>query len=168
MTKLTKNTQNVIKGIHKFNDEIKTNPQLQDRLSRTRAWYAVKNENGTWSLGASKFIGYQGLNAEEYLKNSQNLDGRKTELHLSKWFTEVTDDELSEILWDKLAELLEPYGKEPNSAVRFSILDKDWDEQLTADGAEHQQRKIIELIIEISKTLSAENLKQLKLKLAGQ
>jgi len=160
MARLINSPDDAVRGIKTYNEELETSTGLRERLAYVRAWYAVKTKNG-WSFGPSKFIGYQDLTAKGYLGG--RLDGRKTEAQLMKWFQVVDDStELSDELYDALEEFLEGYGKEPSSAVRISVVDSNWDDALNEVGDADRNAKIVDLIVEVTRSLPALHLRSLR------
>jgi hypothetical protein len=88
-----------------------------------RSWYALWNEK-EWLFGPSKFVGYDNLNAKQYLESHRDgLDGRVTEGVLQKWSELV---ELGHPQYDELHAALDEFfarlGKKPNSLARISII----------------------------------------------
>lgn len=111
-------------AICRFEDELERNPELADRLAYARSWYAIENDtSGSWKFGPSKFVGYEGLDAESYLRLSNvGLDGKVTEHQLRRWFVELpTEDELHATLVDGLTDLLARYSKTPSMLMRISV-----------------------------------------------
>ena len=96
--------------------------EMADVMPYNRAWYAVRIEK-EWLFGPSKFVGYEDLNAKEYLKQANSLDGRVTEGVLEKWSEAVEEghpkyDELHTALNGFCAR----FGKKPNSLARISVV----------------------------------------------
>ena len=146
-------------NILKFEDELQGSSELQDRLSFARAWYAVRDEDGVWRFGPSKFIGYQKMTAKEYL-DGKARDGRRTEAQLAQWFTEVPDDtELYETLSDALFEVLAEYGKTPSSKMRISVPDQVYEASEYPDDSE---TTLTDLLIKVAKSLPKGEIKRLK------
>lgn len=127
---VTKSVQ-AVENIIRFQDELLSNKKqnaLVDTLSHFRAWYAIQH-NGQWIFGPSKFIGYVNFDAHAYGENNRQLDGRVTEVALRPWFQEINHSELSEELQEQLIEFLAPFGKQPNSLARISVLNESLGEQ---------------------------------------
>ena len=123
---LASNRAVVLSNIYRFEDEVRRTPGLADRLARFRAWYAAEGEDKQWRFGPSKFVGYEGLDGEEYLNLSRQklIDGRVTEQHLQdrQWFKEVNPGcQMYDLLAAKLSVFLRQYGKTPNRKMRISI-----------------------------------------------
>jgi len=124
------------------------NGDLRDRLPFARAWYTVRGDDGRWQFGPSKFIGYRGLSAADYVKESRELDGRRTERQLAQWFVTVSPrdpsyDELNEALGD----FLEGFSKAPSNLARINILRDETEQDETID------RAIVDLMIAVSRRL---------------
>ena len=78
-----------IENIRLYEECLASKPQMQDRIRRHAAWYAFR-EAGVWRFGPSKFVGYEGITAKDYLASAKgSLDGRETESRLKRWFTPV-------------------------------------------------------------------------------
>ena len=144
----------VLLSISRFEDEVRRSPELTNRLAYARAWYAHRDENGRWRFGPSKFIGYEGLTADEYMELSRRgLDGRRTETQLSQWFTEVhPSSELHEELGSLLSAMLAEYGKMPSRKMRISI-PNDLHDEIVVVGRCAQNDAILDLIVAVAETL---------------
>lgn len=113
--------KDAVANLHRFPEELKGSPSLQQRLPYARAWYAHRDELGRWQFGPSKFIGYFEMSAAEYL-NKEPRDGRQTERQLGLWFTEIdASDPLYDELSEQLRSFLGLYGKVPSSGHRISV-----------------------------------------------
>ena len=110
-------------AIHRFAEEIRRSPELARRLSHARSWYADQDKDGRWRFGPSKFVGYEGLDAETYLDlSNRGLDGRKTEPRLQRWFTELdSSTDLYACLIPQLSAFLTVHGKVPNMGMRINV-----------------------------------------------
>ncbi len=158
MTKLVSAFEPARQNIVGYPGFIKDNADLHNRLSKHRAWYAIK-ENGTWHFGNSKIIGYAGLTPEIYL--SEDHDGRQTEVVLQRWFKEVSSsDPLYDELWEALSEFLAGYGKTPSKLARINVpaTELNLDDEGQADA-------ICNLIFEVAKGLNAERIKTVRKRL---
>lgn len=163
MAKLINSPEDAVEGIKTFNEELKKSLGLQERLAYVRSWYAIKTENG-WAFGPSKFIGYQGLSADTYL--TVRLDGRKTEAQLANWFQAVDETTaLFDELEDALVDYLEGYGKEPSRISRISVIDSSWDASLDDGDENDRNAKIVDLLVEVARTLPAPYLRSLRAKI---
>ena len=165
MPRLINSPEDASLGIEAYNKEIEASNRLRERLAYVRAWYAVKTKNG-WSFGPSKFIGYQELTANDYLGGG--LDGRKTEARLAKWFQAVDDStELYDELYDALESFLAAYGKTPSSAVRINVVDSNYNDALDEVEDADRNARIVDLIIEVARSLPASHLRSLRDKLSA-
>src|SRR5437763_900159 len=81
MARLISSADRLQAGIKEYYDEAQ---EMADVMPYNRAWYAVRAKK-EWLFGPSKFVGYDDLNAKEYLKQANSLDGRVTEGVLEKW-----------------------------------------------------------------------------------
>jgi len=134
LPKLVHSPSQVIGNIANFETHA---PELIDRISNARAWYATKL-NGKWRFGHSKFIGYDGLSAKSYIKLSQELDGRVTEKRLSEWFVVLDPNtSLYREVRSALDEFLGRFGKTPNSLMRIAVLKDDVEAEVEAPPADN-------------------------------
>lgn len=155
MTLLVTSFLPVKQNILKYRDFINSHPALRDRLSKHRAWYAIK-ENGHWYFGNSKIIGYADLTPEIYL--SDDHDGRQTEAVLQKWFVEVDSGHpLHDDLWEALAGFLAEYGKSPSKLARINVPVSE-----VSTSETDRDDAICSLIIEIAKGLDSERIKTVR------
>ncbi|WP_313552386.1 hypothetical protein [Pseudomonas sp.] len=153
MSIIVSRVSQVIENILHFKEELDGNEALQDRLSYARAWYAHKDEEGKWLFAPSKFVGYRGMTAEEYM-NSDQRDGRITERKLAEWFTLLSEeDSLYGELSEHLSAFLSHYDKTPSAAMRINVTSKFY-EQYQTDDAVSSDRHIADFIIAIWPRLS--------------
>jgi hypothetical protein len=123
MTLVTSPDQ-VRENIHLYNDDASKFAVL---MPFARAWYALETKSG-WLLAPSKMIGYQNLNADEYLARHRDggtdlLDGRVTENVIQQWGELVEEGHpLYETLRQELNALCARFGKKPNKLARISIV----------------------------------------------
>lgn len=108
----------VINNVKAFNQGLEEGEDLEYQLSYFRAWYYVPKLD---MVGPSKFIGYKGMTANEYM-NSNDLDGKETVSRLGRWFKDL-DEEMPEFRYvDQLTErLLAKYSKRVNSVAWYNI-----------------------------------------------
>lgn len=111
------NYEDVIDCVRAFNKGVEEGADLEHQLSYFRSWYYIPELDAT---GPSKFIGYKGMTAAEYM-GSEDLDGRMTEPVLSRWF-DVLEEETPEATYVKklVEELLTRYNKVLNRVARFN------------------------------------------------
>ncbi|MBI4337332.1 MAG: hypothetical protein HY683_05840 [Chloroflexi bacterium] len=111
----------VIQSIKRFNEELPRSEGLQELLGYFRAWYYSPELD---QVGPSKFAGYKGMNAAEYLANNREeggLDGTSTEPELAKWFDRLGDASPESLYVAGLVErLVSRYERWPNRASRFN------------------------------------------------
>lgn len=152
MSKMVSTQQQAEANIRHFESELDGSTALQRRLPYARAWYADRDDSGDWHFGPSKFIGYRGMTADEYV-NDDPRDGRQTERKLATWFVEVSEaDELFEELSDLLVAFLAEYGKAPSTAMRLNI-SAELHERIKAGAHAPDDRVIADLIIAVVRKL---------------
>ncbi len=107
-------------AIH-FQEYLKTNETLRQKLSQYTHWYYFEKKN---IFAPSLFIGYKNniYNSEP----SHSGDGRETEKALAHIFKKVIkNNEQPDIyvneLYSKLANLLQKYGKKPKKSAVIHI-----------------------------------------------
>ena len=113
----------MIENIRLYEECLASKPQMQDRIRRHAAWYAFR-EAGVWHFGPSKFVGYEGITAKDYLASAKgSLDGRETESRLKRWFTPVdpASDQFHELM-EAFKAFAMRHGKEPKKTWRVSIV----------------------------------------------
>ena len=110
-------------AVYRYNNELKHSCDLSNRLPFVRSWYAIQDENGNWKFGPSKWVGYERLDVDTYLNQSnRGLDGRETEAHLRQWFQVVdSTSELYDYLSSNLTAFLAKYDKSPNKIMRINV-----------------------------------------------
>lgn len=142
-----------IRNIERFEGELDSSLELQRRLAFARAWYAYQANDGVWRFAPSKFCGYKGMTAAEYI-NDDPRDGRRTEKQLQSWFTQVPEtDPLYEELKEGLTTFLGGYGKPPSSAFRINVTNDFYQKR---NGTEElpSERAIADLLIIVGQGLS--------------
>jgi uncharacterized protein (DUF433 family) len=126
-------------NIFTFESELKNGSdaslQLRGRLGQFHAFYAMKDSDGAWKFGPSKFVGYRNNSAENYMKNAGRdredapkggADGRQTERRLAKWFVEVDRrSKLGRELFEKLDSFLSEFGGAARKGVRLNVMKSD-------------------------------------------
>ena len=151
-------------GITRFRDEVRRNPQLRSRLAYARAWYAHQDENGRWLFGPSKFVGYKGLTAEQYIEQADKglLDGRRTETQLKQWFEQLDPaTELHEQLSLALSDFLAEHNKAPSRKMRINIPREEHTDSQSGLGT-----PLLDLIVAVAKSLQPSELRALRRRLA--
>ena len=158
---LVTSAKRATEAILRFGQEVDASPDLASRLAYARAWYAVR-ENGEWHLGPSKFIGYKALSAEAYIQRSQDLDGRRTEAQLQRWFTELSPRSPDyEAVTSALSTFLARFGKAPSKKMRVSVPN---DNLLASDQCE---AALVDLLVAVAERLTPRRLKLLRKRLKG-
>ncbi|MBN2098989.1 MAG: hypothetical protein JW753_05270 [Dehalococcoidia bacterium] len=112
----------VIDTVRAFNNGLEEDENLRNQLGYFRAWYYIPEID---MVGPSKFVGYKGMTAAEYLRSYEELDGRDTEPVLSRLFEEMDPNEgdrrrEANYVRRLVESLLERYGKVPNKKSRFN------------------------------------------------
>lgn len=152
MSTLVSTSKQALRNVARFSKELEGSADLQSRLAYARAWYAYRDDDGEWHFGPSKFCGYQGMTAEEYV-NDDPRDGRRTERQLAQWFTEVPEsDPLYEELTEGLTALLAEYGKAPSAKMRLNVITEFYEAQIAA-GDTPLDRTVADLMIAVAKRL---------------
>jgi uncharacterized protein (DUF433 family) len=112
-------------NIARYQREAMNNPNLLQRASYVRSWYAERDRSGSWLLAPSKFVGYRYATAKAYLADSGasgDRDGRQTERILSEWFSPVPEGSaLAAELQTALKSFLGRAGYSPNAAARINV-----------------------------------------------
>jgi hypothetical protein len=155
MSKLVTNLDSAVAGIEGMDGALKECPDLAERLGQAHAFYVHERPNGELRFGFSKFVGYQDMTPERYLRDYKELDGRNTEHALSTWFEEVRPQSRAyRELFDRLSDWLAGYGKRPRGGtsqqVRLMVVRPEYRESTdeTTDD-----RKLLDLLIAVADTL---------------
>ncbi|GEM_PF-845874 len=107
----------VVQGVQAFNQGLSATNDLKGQLSYFRSWYFIPELD---AVGPSKFIGYPGMTASEYMR-TDDLDGRVTEPALGRWFEALDNDSPEGIYVMQLVQkLLNSHNKSPNRKARFN------------------------------------------------
>lgn len=155
MAMLVGSLNEVAKGIETLNDSLPHHPLLADRLSQAHAYYVIDGPDREPLFGFSKFVGYAGMTAPEYLANYKKLDGRNTENVLVKWFEELKYGSSNyNALRVKLDGWLQQYGQRPREGakqkVRIMVLRPEFLDELHPSS---QDRKLLELLMAVADQL---------------
>ncbi len=151
-------------AMDQFHEDLPESPGLASRLGQAHAFYVLPDKQGKPRFGFSKFVGYRGLTAANYLKNYKKLNGLNTEHALKPWFQEVmpgssTYDELYEQLSDWLAQ----YDKRPRQGkkqhTRIMVLKPEADEDRSHETS---NREILDLLIIVAKMLPVHQRSELR------
>jgi|ERR1043166_5602293 hypothetical protein len=163
MLKVVNTPNQSLANIHRFEGELERSPELQSRLAYARAWYAHQ-DGDRWFFAPSKFVGYENINAESYLKAAEESDGRRTEAQLQGWFqvvdpTTALHEELSSALFGFLAK----YGKTPSTKARINVLKSRRSSGFEAPNLnDARYDAVVKLMIEYAKTLPTAQLQCLR------
>lgn len=124
---LVTNKPSIIENIKTFDNSLtnKTLNGLESQLGRFKCWYAWYDEqNLIWRFSPSKFTGYLSISIENYLNNHNELDGKITELQLSK-YRDIVNDSQFQLLESLLYERLSIYRKRPSANTKIYIIKDD-------------------------------------------
>jgi hypothetical protein len=157
---LVSSMRQVRDNIQRLQVEVEAEPELAARLGLVHAWYVDLSASGQTSFGFSKFIGYDGLSARDYLQNYGALDGRNTEWVLREYCNELSPESRDyQILHRELTTWLARYNKTPRSKVRIMVLRRDEDQDHSTD------RRLLDLLIAVSDLLPAGQRQELRQRL---
>jgi hypothetical protein len=121
--------EDAVAGVFEYNQQIakvsEDHPIIRT-MAYARAWYAVRNADGTYLFGPSKFIGYIGNTPAlyaEYNGKGGEMDGRTTERAL-KNFSDPIDSghPLFAEMMRSLAAFCARFGLTPSAAARLALL----------------------------------------------
>ena len=122
MSKLATDESQVLENINAFDREMQ-NPKLAEMIAYVRHWYAIQTPEKGWIFAPSKFIGYVEMSSRKYQGDFEELDGRKTETNLKRWFVELPPgDKLAQTLLQELRKIVAQHGKTVNSLARIHVL----------------------------------------------
>ncbi|ODU20396.1 MAG: hypothetical protein ABS87_10070 [Sphingomonas sp. SCN 67-18] len=143
----------VFDNIRSYKVALEENEELQRRASYHQSWYAFR-DGDTWLFGPSKFVGYEGIDADEYVSTSIERNGRATEAHLKKWFSVVENgSSLHDELADALTLFLARFGRAPRTKTRINVFrTEEATPRLLKSSAD---RDLVDLLITVAKTLPA-------------
>jgi hypothetical protein len=147
---LARNPGDVVVSIGAFPEALQGSEELQDRLAYVRAWYALRDGKNGWIFAPSKWAGYRHMTVDVYLDTeTNNMDGRKTEALLRKWFMPCNppSKQYDELL-DALTEFLSQYGKQLNAKARITIVEETQTMAETGDD-------LVELIVRVVRGLDS-------------
>jgi uncharacterized protein (DUF433 family) len=120
--RVVRSLEDVVRNIRTYGRDIARHPGLAQRVKQHPAWYAVKDEDGRWLFGPSKFVGYVDANANDYLAAYNRKDGKETEPALARWFEPVAPQTaLGRQLRTEFERFAETVGKTPNARWRVSV-----------------------------------------------
>ncbi|QQN74412.1 hypothetical protein [Croceicoccus sp. YJ47] len=157
MAKLVQHLDAVVAAIIHLNEAVVENALLADRLAQAHAFYVYEREPEKPIFGFSKFVGYENLTPAKYLAKYKKLDGRNTEIVLSKWFEEVTEGSPTyEDLYEKLSAWLAQFGKRPRGGekqkVRIMVIRPEFRD---ANSTKDEDRRLLDLLIAVADKLPA-------------
>lgn len=155
MFKLVTTLDAALAGITRLNDSLDKHPELADRLGQAHAYYVLEGSDEEPLFGFSKFVGYEQMTAEMYLRDYKILDGRNTEHALSKWFEEVRPGSPAyKELFAQLSDWLAQYGKRPRGGksqqVRLMVVRPEF--RGRSETAK-EDRRLLDLLIAVADSL---------------
>lgn len=156
MPNLVTSLDSALAAIKTLNGSLHEYPELADRLGQAHAFYVLEDDEGP-SFGFSKFVGYEGLTPDDYLRDYKSLDGRNTEHALSKWFEELRfGSPAYEDLFKQLSEWLGTFGKRPRGGeaqkVRLMVVRPEFREAASREG---EDRRLLHLMLAVADLLPA-------------
>lgn len=156
MPNLVTSLDSALAAIKTLNGSLHEYPELADRLGQAHAFYVLEGDEGP-SFGFSKFVGYEGLTPDDYLRDYKSLDGRNTEHALSKWFVELRfGSPAYEDLFKQLSEWLGTFGKRPRGGeaqkVRLMVVRPEFREAASSEG---EDRRLLQLMLAVADLLPA-------------
>ena len=154
MSKLVTSLSAALAGIKNLNKSVEKHPELAERLGQAHAYYVLEQPDAEPLFGFSKFVGYEGMTPEAYLRDYQKLDGRNTEHALSKWFEEVRfGTPAYNDLFAGLTDWLSEYGKRPRGGksqqIRIMVVRPEFRQIKIATN----DRRLLDLLILVADTL---------------
>ena len=146
-----KNSIQAFDNILLFWDNIKSEGEMQQRLSRVTSWYCYK-QGKEFIFGPSKFIGYEGISFETYYEYyDDGMSGTETEPVLRTYSEIITPHHpLFNEVSDQLSRFLAIYGKRPKKTARINLLLSEKDV-----GAGTVQTSAIDLLLTAYESLSS-------------
>lgn len=163
MPNLVTRLDSALDAIRTLNENLHQHPELADRLGQAHAFY-VLDDGDKPLFGFSKFVGYEGLTPEGYLRDYKSLDGRNTEHALSKWFEELRfGTPAYEELFEQLTDWLAEFGKRPRGGdsqkVRLMVLRPEYRK---ANSQTDEDRRLLELMLAVADLLPAKQRLELR------
>jgi hypothetical protein len=163
MPNLVTSLDSALEAIRTLNGSLHECPELADRLGQAHAFYVLEDSNGP-RFGFSKFVGYEGLTPDDYLRDYKSLDGRNTEHALSKWFEELRlGSPAYEDLFQQLSDWLGKFGKRPRGGeaqkVRLMVVRPEFRDQASDEG---EDRRLLELLLAVANLLPANQRHELR------
>lgn len=122
MRRVVVSFEQAVSNIETYNDSLQAYAKLAARIKQHPAWYAIKDAEGRWRFGPSKFIGYADADAASYLATYDRRNGRETEPALKQWFGEVDPHTaLGQELAEAFRAFAAGFGKAPHVNWRVSV-----------------------------------------------
>lgn len=129
MPPIVTSADDAVAGVFQYNEQIAQVPDdhpIIRTMAYVRAWYAVRQADGTFLFGPSKFIGYAGNTAAlyaDYSGKGNEMDGRTTERALKNFSDPVEPDHpLFADMMRSLAAFCARFDLTPSAAARLALL----------------------------------------------
>lgn len=155
----------VAANIERYAAALRGSKELRRRARYHQSWYGVQRQDGTWAFGPSKFVGYENLDANEYVETSVERNGRTTEVHLRKWFNVVeAADPMRLELVGALRTWLATFGLVPRAKIRINVrLEQGQHAPSKPASAEPTANDdLVDLLIRVSQRLSGPEVARLR------
>lgn len=78
-----------IENILRYQTELRDDARLAGLMKSAHTWFAARSDDGAWLFAPSKFVGYAGNTANDYLAGRGERGGRDMERVLRRWFALV-------------------------------------------------------------------------------
>lgn len=113
-----------IENILRYQTELRDDARLAGLMKSAHTWFAARSDDGAWLFAPSKFVGYAGNTANDYLAGRGERGGRDMERVLRRWFALVPPETaLTAELGASLARFVGGYGHSgPRKGARICVL----------------------------------------------
>ncbi|SLN78077.1 hypothetical protein [Roseisalinus antarcticus] len=138
-------------------------PELIKDGPKAKQWKCYMTSDGYWRCGPSRFVGYEGMTPEEYLRRKGRADGglngTETEYHLRSWTEDVAPgSRRHDALYDIVSTHLEGFGVSVNRAARFSILPSEMEAE---EREEDPDMAAVNALVTLAERLDAQHRRSL-------
>lgn len=162
MMRLVTSAEEAVASIRSFQTAVDGSQALQERTGYARSWF-VLNEADMSIYAPSKWVGYVGLSADDYVANSNALNGRKTEAVLQNWFQVLpkgSEQHASHLR--ALSGILARFGKTPSTECRFNELAVPLNTKAAGDAEDRLLDLLVAVIGDLPGDARARLLKRLR------